>query len=260
MKTMERHEIDLEKHIEILNSRRNRLPINCIEIGGGRYNITKKWLKLIYLPNKHKFERPSLLWKVSREILTPVLVDIDINTTDKPTKNVVECYMRIIGFIMNEFTKIYSGKVRITATRRTAAYQKNNGKWHTGFHLYIHGRYSLDQSQTLRSLVMANCQLGKECADSWGIPITEDDTQIYDTALADRANGLLFIGCNKPDMVVGPHFVFYTDEWENGWVHKNQLNKNPNWYLTDEDTKTKYIEDLCDLYSFIFTNPPPQTP
>ena len=125
---MKEYEVDREKHIQILNSRRNREPINCIEIGGGRYNITKKWLKLIYLPNKHKFERPSLLWKVSREILTPILVDIDINTTDKPSKNVVECYMRIIGFIMKEFTNICSDKVRVTATRRTKAYQKKNGK------------------------------------------------------------------------------------------------------------------------------------
>ncbi len=264
--------IGIDDYSKILQTYRNKLPTNFVSLSAGKYNLTKKWFNRVYLPLHTQFKNNcgSLVFKVPPTKKIPIIIDLDVNFAEKPIKDVQAIYLQVVERILECFTKLHDRNVHVIATRRPEIYKKNDF-FRGGLHVYILGDYSLEDSINLRNIVLEEIDL-KNIFEKLA-PVQNKNSNIYDIALAERRNGVLLIGSNKPNTCSKPHYIFCYGTWFGLWqANQPQLFQNPKW-AQDEKLKTAYKTMLKSLYAFIWkddkkqiwlsengelTKPPPQ--
>ncbi len=248
--------LSMEDYKNILRRQRNQNPTNFVSMCGGSFNLTKKWFKRVYLPLQQQFDNNcgSLVFKVPPQRLMPIIVDIDVNFSTRPSGGVRDCYTKVVDEILRCFHKLHPFEVYAVSTRRPEIYEKKTKSgtiFRGGFHLYILGNYTLNESLELRTLVLTDVSL-KAMFETCG-PVLNSNEDIYDVALAERRNGALLIGCNKPGSICKPHYVWLFGIWNDGWKQEHpRMFSTPGWHLGAHNDS--YNKLMMQLYSFIWDN------
>ncbi len=140
--------LSMEDYKNILIRQRNQNPTNFVSMCGGSFNLNKKWFKRVYLPLQQQFDNNcgSLVFKVPPQRLMPIIVDIDVNFSTRPSGGVRDCYTKVVDEILRCFHKLHPFEVYAVSTRRPEIYEKKTKSgtiFRGGFHLYILGNYTL---------------------------------------------------------------------------------------------------------------------
>ena len=160
----------LKPDVEYINENRVQKgkDYNFLIMTGGYLNIQNKslfvnWFMKNFPKFSLKHNAGGLIFKVPREKPYPIICDIDVDLSREVTLK-EEVYVELAEMVLDEFTKLtgVTDHVEIVMSRRPEAcyYKKGKRVWHAGFHLYILGRYTLEQSVLLRENVLKNIENG----------------------------------------------------------------------------------------------------
>ena len=243
----------LKPDINFINENRVQKgdDLNFILMTGGYLNIKNKstfvnWFMNNFTKFSLKHNAGGIVFKVPREKPLPIICDIDVDLSREVTLK-EEVFVELSEMIIDEFTKItgVTEPVEIVMTRRPEAcyYKKVKKVWHAGFHLYILGRYTLQQSVQLRENVLKNINVKGFFTNIWGDSVLNSAEKIFDPALSKRSNGVLLIGCRKPNLKVAPHFIFFRGLWRNAWLTHKIL--GPGWHV-------EHLESFKELFERIY--------
>ena len=192
---------------------------NFVLLAGGRLNIFDKpeffQKYLESFPSfSEKINARGIVFKVPREKLYPLILDIDVDLSREVALD-EGLYIKLANYILDEFTNVTKATdgVEVVLSRRPGScYKKKKGLYRAGFHMYILGKFTLQQSVALREQVLKNIDIKGHFTDAWGeAVISKSSEKILDPALSKRSNGVLLLGCRKPQTTVRDIFylLFY---------------------------------------------------
>ena len=192
---------------------------NFVLLTGGRLNILDKptFLQkyLESFPNfSAKKNAGGLVFKVPKAKLYPLILDVDVDLSREVALD-EGLYIKLANYILDEFTNVTKATdgVEVVLSRRPGScYKKKKGLYRAGFHMYILGKFTLQQSVALREQVLKNIDIKGHFTDAWGeAVISKSSEKILDPALSKRSNGVLLLGCRKPQTTVRDIFylLFY---------------------------------------------------
>jgi len=249
--------IRLKKYFNILSALKTTGSgeYNFISLHNGKYKLTRNWFKKVFLKSYCKFSDGghAIVFKSTPHKLGPIFIDIDLNLTEyTPSHKLNDCYSQLIEVILGIFSENFPQEefVQVVATKRPGIYKKKD-HFRAGFHLIILGKYNLNTSQLLREKVLQCFDLKSHFEEFLGKIVCNTSEDIYDPALSERRNGTLLIGCNKPNMKVGPHYIFLYGQWRNGW-NDGPKKLSYGWEFANIQMKKTYESIMFQIYKFIW--------